>query len=170
MKTKTVEKKFTVIKDSREREGWSFIKSERCLGTQTTALKVADYSISGFEDIFLIERKLTVNEFAANISGKDFARFERELEKLNKIKHAYVVLEFTLADLVGYPWTDSSLPYMIKRRIKMNGKFLLNLYLNISLKYPNIDFIFAGSSGKELALSLFSTISKLYPERLDAVS
>ncbi len=154
--------KYTVIRDSREKISWNFIKSESCNGTQTYKLDIADYSLLGLEEVFLVERKHTPSELAGNLSAKDSPRFHRELNLLNKVKHPYVVMAFTLESFLGFPWSDDSLPVSVKRRIKIGGKYLMYKLLELYDMYPNIQFVFAGDAAKDFVSILLKKYSKLY--------
>jgi hypothetical protein len=50
MTTKPDQIKFTVIRDSREQNGWTFLARARCQGTEVGTLKTGDYAIKGLED------------------------------------------------------------------------------------------------------------------------
>lgn len=92
--------KYTVIRDTREQRGWNFDASDRCLGTQIGTLKTGDYSLLGFEDQFVIERKGSPAELATNLFQK---RFHAELARLDKFKHAYLFLEFGMEHVINFP-------------------------------------------------------------------
>ena len=80
---------FTIIVDTRE-------QIPREFGYHNTAkrkLDTGDYSIEGFEDILAVERKKSVGELATNLSE---SRFKDVLNRLSKIKHPYMVFEFSL--------------------------------------------------------------------------
>ena len=51
--------RFTVIRDTREKEGhgWWFDENAYCIGTEKTKLDIGDYSIKDKEHILCIERK-----------------------------------------------------------------------------------------------------------------
>ena len=71
--------KYTVIKDTREQEGWFFTQTTACDGMVREKLDTGDYSLRGYEELLAIERKGKISEFARNIVEN---RFERELERL----------------------------------------------------------------------------------------
>jgi len=147
--------KFEVIRDTREREGqgWTFRKSTKCLGTITRTLKTGDYSITGLEDVVTAERKGSVSEFAGNLGKSDLPRFERELTRMATFKRAFVVLEFTLDDLMKWP-ASSGLGYAARRRIKTTGAYLLKLLLQVQARHPHVHFVFAGKHGQAVTLAL----------------
>ena len=92
--------KFTVIRDTREKNGWYFKETEYCQGMLEQKLDTGDYSIVGLEDILCIERKGCVSELANNIVDK---RFDRELERMEGFKYKFLILEFSLTDLMNFP-------------------------------------------------------------------
>ena len=64
---------FTVIKDTREQNGYYFSKFNTCAGMIEHKLDTGDYSIQGFEDKICIERKGCVEELAINLGSKKHA-------------------------------------------------------------------------------------------------
>src|SRR5215210_7578524 len=70
---------YTVLRDTREQQGWIFEQGKLCNGTISKALKTGDYTLVGFESILCVERKKNVAEFAKNIIEK---RFENELTRM----------------------------------------------------------------------------------------
>lgn len=166
-RTKTKPKpKYTAICDTREQKGWSFPESDQCLGTVSQCLKIADYSLLGFEDIFVAEKKGSVSEVYSNTVSADWKRFKAELEKLNEYKHAYVIFEFNVNDVINFPWSDPSIPRRVKYKLKVNGKDLLYRINKLTVDFPNIQFVFAGSGAKFYLEMLFKRMVSLYPERV----
>jgi len=161
--------KWTVLRDSSEKAdfGWRWNAAAACAGTDVVSLEWADYTLRGFEDIFLVERKLSSAELYHNLIGEDYKRFRKELVALNEIKHAYIVCEFTLSDLFGFPWSEPKIPKSVKYKMQ-TGEAVYYRVTNLHLKYPNIRWEFAGRAAKQVVTSLFKRMSALYPERLDA--
>ena len=89
--------KFLVIKDTRERDGWYFKESNYCQGMVDKKLDTGDYSVEGLEDVLCIERKGSVSELANNIVDK---RFDRELERMRDFKYKFLILEFSINDIM----------------------------------------------------------------------
>lgn len=149
--------KFIVLRDNREKpdHGWKFNASKFCAGTQAATLQTGDYSLLGYENILSIERKGSVVEFANNLCQD---RFYRELDRLENIQYPFIVLEFSLKDLIDYPYCDG-VPYSIRKKIKISGAFLLRRLCEIQLKYKT-KIIFGGnpSSSKEFVLSVFKRV------------
>lgn len=153
--------RYRVIKDTREHKGkgWYFDECNKCLGTSQEALKTGDYTLEHIKDKFVIERKGSVGEWAGNVFED---RFFNELERLNNIKHAYIILEFTIEELLRYP-ANLKIPMWKKRRIRATGKHILSRTLNMHLDFPNITFLFVGNDGKLVANRLFSEMTEKYP-------
>ncbi len=91
---------FTVVVDSREQAPFGFRnltsdvgdgKRPLIVSTEKQGLKTGDYSIAGYEDQVAIERK-SLSDFLG-CCGNDRKRFQKQLERLNEIKVAYVVVE-----------------------------------------------------------------------------
>ncbi len=109
-----------IIQDTREQNPFSFAFYD-CETTIAT-LKTGDYTLQGYEEVIAIERKKSTSELATNL-GKYKDRFEREMERLSKFDHKYIVCEFTESDLLQFP-LNSSIPKRIIKYIRMNGKFM----------------------------------------------
>ena len=150
--------KFIVIKDSREKEGkgWQFNKSKYCDGMVVQKLDTGDYSLSGYEDVFTIERKQSVTEFAHNVIEK---RFDREIVRMQDIQHAFILLEFNMSELLSYP-TSAKIPRAKLKLVKLTGDYVLRRMCEIMIQNPNIKIIPCGPKGKEVARSLFKRITQ----------
>lgn len=138
-----------VIIDSQEKKNiWFFAESE------VRHLKTGDYTIEGYEDILSIERKASTGELAGNITE---ARWDRELERLNKFKYAYIILEFTADDVMTYP-LGSGIPEKIHKKLRVTANFMMSKIMDYYVNYPNIKIIFAGTQGKRIAASIFKRV------------
>lgn len=145
--------KYTVISDSREKNGYTFPANDHCDGTIVKGLKTGDYSLVGFEDSFAIERKGGVAEFSGNLTDP---RFFRELERFDSIRHGFLVLEFYLDDIMMFPAT-SGIPKNKLQYIKVTPNFLLMKTMEIQVKY-NIKTLFVGPYFMNVSQSLFKRI------------
>lgn len=150
-------KKFKVIKDTREQDGWEFHVSSSCTGMEIGTLKTGDYTIEGYEDIVVIERKGKIEEFAANIVQP---RFEEELKRLEKFKHPFAVLEFTLHDIINFP-ASTNIPKNKWHTVKVRPYFILKRFVELQIKYKT-KFILAGPYGLDVAGSIFRRIVETY--------
>ena len=99
---------FTVIIDTREQSPFAFksfradakhartvqgakIVPDLYIPTERKGLPTGDYSIQGYESSIAIERKSLSDLYGTLGGGRE--RFERELERLSKMKVAHVVVE-----------------------------------------------------------------------------
>lgn len=126
------EKKFTIIRDSREQDGcgWRFNASPNCDGMETTKLDVGDYAIKGYEDKIMIERK-TIGDLW-NTLGRDWDRFLREMDRAKNHRMKYLIIEGNLADIDrGYPYSKIP-PELIHAKL-----------MSLQVKH-NVHVIFAG--------------------------
>jgi ERCC4-type nuclease len=98
-KSKKEEKKMTIVRDSREQKGcgWQFRASANCEGMEETKLDVGDYTIKGYEDKLMIERK-TIGDLW-NTLGRDWERFLREMERAKNHRMKYLIIEGNLNDI-----------------------------------------------------------------------
>ena len=93
------DKPYTVIRDTREQEGYHFGEFGACAGMIDQKLDTGDYSIIGLEDKICIERKGCVEELAQNLGSKK-STFLREIDRMDAFPHKYMILEFSLDDLL----------------------------------------------------------------------
>jgi ERCC4-type nuclease len=128
---------FTVIVDTREQQPWSFdnyVKANKKLDT-------GDYSVEGLENLLAIERKKSINEIANNIVE---SRFKDVIDRLSKIKYAYILLEFDLNNVLNYP-IGSSLPKHMWDKVKISPSFIMKHILEWQM-FHNIKVMFCGSA------------------------
>jgi DNA excision repair protein ERCC-4 len=93
--------KLTIIKDTREQQGYSFANIKPKPKIINEGLKSGDYSIQGMEDEVAIERKSKADAFQS--FGRNRKRFERELVRLSKMSFAAVVVEADWAEVLNNP-------------------------------------------------------------------
>lgn len=149
-------KKYTVIQDTREKERfnkWHFPVSSSCNGTRVDTLKTGDYTLEGYEEIFTLERKGKLSEFATNVNE---ARFWKELERMEAFKYPFLLLEFELSDILKWPH-GAGIPFNKIKDIKTTPAYILMKLNEILVKYK-VKVIFAGSDGLTIASSLFKRI------------
>jgi hypothetical protein len=144
--------KYTVLRDTREKDkqGWIWEPSKLCNGTVAQGLSTGDYTIEGFENIFVIERKGSISEWAGNVVQ---ARFTKELERLSALPYAWILLEFNMSDVIKYP-AGSGIPKSMWRRLKFTGPFILKKMTEMVIKYK-VPIWLCGDQGKEVASNIF---------------
>ena len=146
---------FTVIKDTREQDGYFFSEFNTCAGMIEQKLDTGDYSILGMEDKICIERKGCVEELAVNLGQKKHA-FLAEVERMNSFPHKFIVLEFSLEDLIKFP-DETRIPVKNKAALKITGKYMLKCLFEFQL-YNNVQILFC--SNKYNAFLAVSSILK----------
>jgi hypothetical protein len=146
---------YRVWRDTREKLGWSFPRSSGCDGTSDRTLKTGDYTIEGMEDRFTIERKGTVGELAQNLFQD---RFRRELDRMEQCEHAYLVLEFSVADVMTFP-VNSGIPPSRWRFLKVTPQLLLRRLQEVQIAHPRLHV--AGDHGREYAQGLFRRMAEI---------
>lgn len=146
---------FHIIVDSREQQPWSFEN----MVSSVAKLDTGDYSLKGMEEIFCIERKGSVSEFANNITEK---RFKDVVERMNKIPHAFLLLEFNLEDVMIYP-VGSNVPKRVWDKLKITPKFILKHLIELQLLH-NIKILFCGDAenAEKMAISIMRKIYEYY--------
>ena len=149
---------FTIIVDSREQLPWEF-------GFHTTSrkkLNTGDYSIEGMESIFTIERKMSVSEIATNITEN---RFKDVLDRLSKIPHAYMIMEFDVEDIYTFP-VGSDIPKKMWDKLRIKGNYIMKILMQSSIDH-NIHILFCGdsSNAERTAISLIKRIYEKYGQK-----
>jgi ERCC4-type nuclease len=151
---------FTIIIDTREQQPWNF----KNYTTASRKLDTGDYSIEGFENIFTIERKKSVAEIANNITE---SRFVKELERLKNYKHKFLLLEFSLSNVIDYP-IGSDVPRRVWEKLKITNKYILKYLTSISIKYDlQIFFCDNEENAEEMALSIIKRIIETYGQDIN---
>lgn len=105
-----------IIQDTREQAPYTFACITPPPLVEVATLTSGDYSIKGLEDHIAIERKSLIDLFGTVGRGRD--RFERELERLAKMRFAAVVIEADLHIIATRPPARSKLhPKVVVRSI-----------------------------------------------------
>lgn len=153
--------KFTVIKDTREQDGYHFSSFTTCAGMIEKKLDTGDYSIVGLEDKICIERKGCVEELAVNLGQKKHP-FLDEISRMRNFPHKYLILEFSLEDLIKFP-EDTRIPIKNKASVKITGRYMLKCLIEFQL-YDSIQILFCGDKYNAfLAVSsIFKRINEMY--------
>lgn len=148
-------KPYLVLRDQREKlnKGWQFSASANCVGTENATLKTGDYTLLGYENILAMERKGSISEFAKNITED---RFERELIRMDNFPFSFILLEFTMDDILNFP-DGSGIPYTAQKYLKVTNYYILRRFNEIQVQH-NVKVILCGTHGKEVASSLFKLV------------
>lgn len=152
---------FTVIKDTREQDGYFFSAFNTCAGMVEEKLDTGDYSILGLEDKICVERKGCVEELAINLGQKKYA-FLNEIERMKDFPHKYIVLEFSLDDLLKFP-DETRIPIKNQASVKITGKYMLKCLIEFQL-YNGVHVLFCGDKRNAfLAVSsIFKRVNEMY--------
>jgi ERCC4-type nuclease len=143
---------FTIIVDTREQQPWSFDN----YAIANRKLDTGDYSVEGLENLLAIERKKSINEIANNIIEP---RFKDVIERLSKIKHSYILLEFDLENVLSYP-IGSTLPKKMWDKVKISPSFIMKHILEWQM-YHNIKVVFCGCPSNAEKMAEF-IMNKVY--------
>lgn len=154
---------YTIIRDSRERagHGWVFHPDDehhfppKCLGTQTTKLEVGDYSILGYEDLFVVERKADLAELWVNYGERE--RFETELDGMKHIPHKFIIVETVLTKD-----SMSLTPPQFTKRVP--GRALQEWLSFLTIKY-NIPVLFEGQCAQQKFKYLARQVVRKYKDK-----
>ena len=154
---------YTVIRDTREKEGhgWIFKKHRedrrppRCEGTVERTLDTGDYTIEGYEDLLTIERKEDYGELWGNYGNRD--TFEEEIQRMTKIKHRYILIESHLTK----DHFDLSPPQFTKN---VPGKALINWLVYLSSRF-GVNIIPVGECGMQYSQLIFEAVIRAEKDR-----
>lgn len=149
-----------ILVDSREQKPWTF----RGHDTHRCTLQTGDYAMAPLEKskytdedlnhLICIDRKGSTSELFQNVTQ---VRFKKEIERMKKFKHAYLILEFTVDDVMQYPF-GSNIPRRRWRYLRVKPPFVMGFLTTLML--DGIQVIFAGSpaNAQKIALSLMKKV------------
>lgn len=112
-----LESPYVVVIDTREKTPFSFgglrtdaKDGKRPLAVRTVVrgLPTGDYSVEGLESQVAVERKSLADLYSTLSQGRE--RFERELERLDAMEYAAVVIESNWQTILTQPPSYSKLP------------------------------------------------------------
>lgn len=154
---------YTVIKDTREQDGWLFSEYDKCGGMQINTLHTGDYTMKGFEDVVCIERKACASEIAMNLGRKKIP-FQAEMERMKDYSFSFIICEFDMDDVLKYP-ENSRVPKNARSKVKVTGKYLLKCLLEFQIWYDT-KIIFCGNKTNAFLVcnSLFKRLNELFHE------
>jgi len=158
MPTNKIHNPYTVVIDTLEKVGiWDFPIFEN------RHLKTGDYSIAGYEDILCLERKRTTGEIAANSTEQ---RFIRELERMTLFKYKFMLLEFTMDDVLRFP-NNSTIPRKRWPQLKVTSEFIFKFLMEASVHY-GVNIMFCGDRENAIAAAtkIMNRVVKDNPTRL----
>ena len=135
---------FTVLIDTREQSPYAFqhFKADACYKTNSgvsrdlyipktvSTIRTGDYSIPGYESEVCIERKSLTDLYGTLGGGRE--RFERELERMSKIRVAHVVIEASWIAILQSP----------PERSKLNPKSVFRSINAWEQEFPTIHWQF----------------------------
>ncbi len=154
---------YLVAKDTREQKGWTFhphnpeCRPPRCKGMVTQTLKTGDYSLVGYTDILAIERKADFSELWGNYNSKKRPAFEAEMERMSKMKYAYIIIESLLTPDI----MELSPPQFTKG---VPGKSMIRWLMFLSAKY-NVQIIPAGACAYKIAQMICEEVVRIEKDR-----
>jgi hypothetical protein len=124
-------------------------------------LDTGDYSILGLEDKICIERKGCVEELAVNLGQKKHA-FLDEIERMSSFPHKFLILDFSLEDLVRFP-EETRIPIKNKASVKITGKYMLKCIFEFEL-YNNVHVLFCDNKYNAFIAvsSILKRINEMY--------
>ncbi len=124
-------------------------------------LDAGDYTVEGMEDILAIERKMSVAEFAKNVTEK---RFSDWLSRMSKCKHAHIIIEEDIENIINYP-VGSSIPKNKQGKIRISGSYLMKCISQIQVKYGiHFNFCHNAQHAELTAINIMKRVVELENE------
>lgn len=155
-----IDSEYTIIIDTREQQPWAF----KNRATANHKLDTGDYSIKGLEHLVAIERKKSVSEIASNIIEP---RFKDVINRLSSIKYGFILLEFSLKDLLIYP-IGSNIPKHKWNSIKITSNFILKHVTDWQIEH-GIKVFFCGSASNAENLAGY-LLKKIYNKEKENIN
>lgn len=109
-----------ILQDTREQNSWDLTKYG--FEQEVVTLKTGDYTVRGFEDILVCERKASTSELSINFGSK-WKAFSNELKRMKSIENRYIICEFPLQYIYSFP-ASSSIPRQNWANLKITSAFL----------------------------------------------
>ena len=119
-----IKTKFTIIRDSREKKGcgWNFRASANCDGMKIQKLETGDYSLEGYEDLVMVERKTMTDLWGSLVQGRK--RFLKEMDRALEYPIRYLIIEGTLKDVQkGIRYSKVTPDYIISMLISLEVRY-----------------------------------------------
>lgn len=126
-----IAQKINILVDTREQRPYTFEVFPN-VQTISIALKSGDYSIQGYEDRIVIERKALTDFLSSITRGRQ--RLENELTRLQPVQYKFIVVESEFTQLMEYA--------SIHTQISLNS--ILGTVADWSMEY-GVQFFFLGS-------------------------
>lgn len=117
-------RKFMIIRDSREKKGsgWNFRASANCKGMITQKLDTGDYSVEGYEDTIMIERK-SIPDLWGSL-GQWRTRFMKEMDRSLEFPIRYLIIEGSLKDIkAGFRYSKLTAEYIMACLTSLEVKY-----------------------------------------------
>ena len=113
---------FCILIDSREQKKYTFENINPKPKTKIIGLSTGDYSLDGFVDHIVIERKEKNDLFSS--MGKNRDRFKKEIIRMSEFDYAGLVIETSLAGIFTNP----------PSRSHMSSKAVFRSLISFSIK------------------------------------
>lgn len=115
-------KKFTILRDSREKTGWNFRASANCNGMEIRKLKTGDYSLKGYEHLVMIERKSIPDLWCTFLQRREV--FLKEIARASEYPIKYLIIEGSYKDIAaGFRYS------------KVNPDVILAMLISLEIRY-----------------------------------
>lgn len=141
-----------IIQDTQEKIPFDF--SFYDVEVKVKKIPTGDYTVEGFEDIIVIERKASVDEIAGNFTRKKDAWW-REMKRMSQVEYKYIICEFPFQDVIDYPKTSKA-----TKPTRING-MVLSKSINLCISNYAVDVIFCDDK-KQAEDKAFELLKDVY--------
>lgn len=115
----------TILVDSREKTPWTF-KRFKCK-VRRAKLKVGDYSVYGYKDVIVVERK----SFKDFLSSLKRGTLDRQIEKLAEVERVMILVEGEISGLRYHYFREryGSMEFYLKAIADLTARFRVPIIL-----------------------------------------
>lgn len=147
----------TVIHDCREKLPYRWDFTFHGFQQRSAKLLTGDYTLEGYEDVLIIERKKSTGELSTNLGYKRNLFYE-ELERMAEYPYKYILFEFSEEDIAKFP-VGSGIPARVVANLRMNAGYIQSCLNKIVEKY-DVSIIYCGSPANAVseAINIFHKV------------
>ncbi len=131
----------TILQDTREKKPWDF--TFHGFNQKIQHLKTGDYSVEGYENSLIIERKKSSGEISMNLGFKR-KQFDAEMKRMETFENKFIICEFPYERILEFP-KNSGIPANIQHKVRMNPGYMSMSLSKIKAEY-NVEIIYCENS------------------------
>lgn len=162
--------KMIIIQDTKEKEPWNFLFYDECKGQERKHLQTGDYTVQGYEQYIIIERKRSVGEISTNL-GKKLPLFRAEFERMLTFPYRFLICEFPPEYILSFP-KNSGIPPSKWGRLRLSGKYIMKTLYGLCEEFGvEIFFCETKERAEEVALALMlDSVERIINEKKSSIN